>query len=93
MANTTPGNLYTPTNNTPSVRQHNNSFHTNPGERTFGTTLWEKKLEKKVEKKRLLKEIQDELLQETLSDLRKIAETLEDDKWKYEKFTFDSLSV
>jgi hypothetical protein len=73
--------------------QPSNPNITNQGERIFGTTLWEKKLEKKVIKKKLLKQIQEELLQETLADLRKVAESLEDDKWKYEKLSFDRIKL
>ena len=55
--------------------------------------MWEKKLEKKVTKKKLLEQIQEELLQETLADLRKVAESLEDDKWKYETLSFDRIKL
>ena len=73
-------------------RQHSNLNSTNQ-ERIFGTALWEKKLEKKVTKKKLLEQIQEELLQETLADLRKVAESLEDDKWKYETLSFDRIKL
>ena len=74
-------------------RRHQNSDNTHQAERIFGTTLWEKKLEKKVTKRKLSKQIQEELLQETLTDLRKVADSLEDDKWKYEKLSFDRIKL
>ena len=53
--------------------------------------MWESKLEKINLNRKLLEDIKAELLEETLDSLRKIAETLEDDQWKYQDFSVSGL--
>ena len=72
---------------------HTFGTRTPPGERTFGTALWESKLEKINLNRKLLEDIKAELLEETLDSLRKIAETLEDDQWKYQDFSASGIQI
>ena len=53
-------------------------------ERSFGTAIWEQKLQKKVLKRTLKETLEKELFEETLSNLRKELTTLEEDKWRFE---------
>ena len=72
---------------------HTFGTRTPPGERTFGTALWESKLEKINLRRKLLEDIKAELLEETLDSLRKIADTLEDDQWKYQDFSASGIQI
>ncbi len=55
--------------------------------------LWESKLEKINLRRKLLEDIKAELLEETLDSLRKIADTLEDDQWKYQDFSASGIQI
>jgi hypothetical protein len=54
-------------------------------DRSFGTAIWEQKLQKKVLKRKLKENLEKELFEETLSSLRKEVAKLDEDKWRFEK--------
>ena len=60
-------------------------------DRSFGTAIWEQKLQKKVLKRKLKENLEKELFEETLSSLRKEVAKLDEDKWRFEKLEHDDI--
>ena len=65
-------------------RKRHPPLSANSSGRSFGTALWEQKLQKKALKQSLLKELNKELQEDVFDSLRKIKEELEAENWFYE---------